>query len=65
MSYVSKGIKKKDAMSLVTGKGVYTGDTVPAGALRLKLLRSPHAPMPSFVRSTFPGQNRCPVWSVY
>lgn len=42
MSYVSTGVRKKDVMSLVTGKGVYTGDTVPAGALRLKLLRSPH-----------------------
>ena len=49
MSYVSTGVRKKDAMSLVTGKGVYTGDTVPAGALRLKLLRSPHAH--AFIRS--------------
>lgn len=40
---------KKDAMSLVTEKGVYTGDTVPAGALRLKLLRSPH--VHAFIRS--------------
>lgn len=64
MSYVSTGVRKKDAMSLVTGKGVYTGDTVPAGALRLKLCAHP-MPMPSFVRSTFPGQNRCPVWCVY
>lgn len=43
MSYVTTGARKKDAMSLVTGKPVYTGDQVPAGALRLKLLRSPHA----------------------
>ena len=49
MSYVSTGVRKKDAMSLVTGKGVYTGDMVPAGALRLKLLRSPHAH--AFIRS--------------
>ncbi len=43
MSYVTTGARKKDAMSLVTGKPVYTGDQVPAGALQLKLLRSPHA----------------------
>ena len=43
MKYVGAGVRKKDAMSLVTGKPVYTGDQVPAGALRLKLLRSPHA----------------------
>ena len=41
--YVSTGVRKKDAMSLVTGKPVYTGDMVPPNALRLKLLRSPHA----------------------
>jgi len=43
MSVVSTGVRKKDAMSLVTGKPVYTGDMVPANALRIKLLRSPHA----------------------
>ncbi len=43
MSFVSTGARKKDAMSLVTGKPVYTGDLVPTGALRIKLLRSPHA----------------------
>ena len=43
MKHVSTGVRKKDAMSLVTGKPVYTGDMVPANALRLKLLRSPHA----------------------
>ena len=43
MKYVNTGVRKKDAMSLVTGKPVYTGDQVPTGALRLKLLRSPHA----------------------
>lgn len=42
-NYVSTGVRKKDAMSLVTGKPVYTGDLVPANALRVKLLRSPHA----------------------
>ena len=43
MSYVSKPIRKRDAMSLVTGKPVYTGDLCPAGALQVCLLRSPHA----------------------
>ena len=41
--YVTAPVRKKDAMSLVTGMPVYTGDLVPAGALRVKLLRSPHA----------------------
>ena len=56
MSYVTTGARKKDAMSLVTGKPVYTGDQVPAGALRLKLLRSPHVP------SMCPRQNWCRGW---
>ena len=43
MKTVSTGVRKKDAMSLVTGKPVYTGDLVPPNALRIKLLRSPHA----------------------
>ncbi len=43
MKAVSTGVRKKDAMSLVTGKPVYTGDLVPPNALRVKLLRSPHA----------------------
>ncbi len=43
MSFVNAPIRKKDAMSLVTGKPVYTGDLVPQNALVVKLLRSPHA----------------------
>lgn len=43
MKSVSTGVRKKDAMSLVTGKPVYTGDLVPQNALKIKLLRSPHA----------------------
>ncbi len=43
MSYVNSRVRKKDAMSLVTGKPVYTGDMVPQNAIVVKLLRSPHA----------------------
>ena len=31
--FVSRVVRKKDAQALVTGKPVYTGDLVPAGAL--------------------------------
>ena len=40
---VNKSVPKKDAMQLLTGKPVYTDDITPAGALVVKLLRSPHA----------------------
>ena len=43
MKYVNKGIRKKDAMALVTGKPVYTEDIAPSNCLVVKLLRSPHA----------------------
>lgn len=43
MRYVNRSIRKKDAMALVTGKPVYTGDMVPPNALVVKLLHSPHA----------------------
>ncbi len=43
MAYVNTRVRKKDAMALVTGKPVYTGDLVPQNALVVKLLRSPHA----------------------
>ncbi len=43
MKFVSKGIRKKDAMALVTGKPVYTDDINPVNCLIVKLLRSPHA----------------------
>lgn len=40
---VSKGIKKKDAKALVTGRPVFTDDLAPAECLIVKALRSPHA----------------------
>ena len=43
MKIVNKGIAKIDAMSLVTGKPVYTEDIAPKNALVVKVLRSPHA----------------------
>lgn len=41
--YVSTPVRKRDAMSLVTGQPVYTSDLLPAHCLTVKLLRSPHA----------------------
>lgn len=41
--YVGAAIMKKDAMSLVTGKPVYTDDLAPKDCLVVKVLRSPHA----------------------
>ena len=43
MKYVGKGIVKKDAKALLSGKAVYTDDLAPSDALTVKLLRSPHA----------------------
>ena len=43
MRNVGKGIQKKDAMSLVTGKPVYTDDLAPKDCLVVKVLHSPHA----------------------
>lgn len=43
MKYVNQPIQKKDAMSLVTGKPVYTEDLAPKDCLIVKVLRSPHA----------------------
>lgn len=43
MSYVSKPVRKKDAMALVTGKPVFTNDLAPKDCLIIKILRSPHA----------------------
>ena len=40
---VNKSVRKKDAMQLLLGKGVYTDDIVPAGTLVVKILRSPYA----------------------
>lgn len=43
MSYVSKPVRKKDAMALVTGKPVFTNDLASKDCLIVKILRSPHA----------------------
>jgi putative selenate reductase molybdopterin-binding subunit len=43
METVNKGVWKKDAMALLTGKPVYMDDIVPKGSLIVKLLRSPYA----------------------
>ena len=42
MKYVNKPVPKTDAMSLVTGKPVYTDDLAPSDCLIVKILRSPH-----------------------
>lgn len=41
--FVNKGIIKKDAKALLSGRPVYTDDLAPADCLVVKLLRSPHA----------------------
>ena len=43
MSFVNQPVQKKDAMQLVTGKPVFTGDLVDKNALVVKILHSPHA----------------------
>lgn len=43
MRIVGKGIQKIDAMSITTGKAVYTDDLSSKDALIIKILRSPHA----------------------
>lgn len=43
LKVVSRAVRKKDAEQLLLGKAKYTQELVPAGALTLKLLRSPHA----------------------
>ena len=43
MKYVNKPVPKTDAMSLVTGKPVYSDDLAPSDCLIVKILRSPHA----------------------
>ena len=39
---IGKAVRKKDAMQLLLGKGVYVDDVTPRDALVVKLLRSPH-----------------------
>ncbi len=41
--YVGKAVRKKDAMQLLLGKGVYLDDITPEDCLCVKLLRSPYA----------------------
>lgn len=41
--YVNQRVRKKDAMSLVTGQAVYTEDIAPKDCLVVKVLRSPYA----------------------
>ena len=41
--FVGKSVRKKDSMSLLLGKPVYTDDVAPKDALIVKILRSPHA----------------------
>ena len=41
--FVGKGIVKKDAEALLSGRPVYTDDLAPDNCLIVKLLRSPHA----------------------
>lgn len=43
LNYVNRPVRKKDAMSLVTGQPVYTDDIVGSNCLIVKVLRSPHA----------------------
>lgn len=43
MKTVNRSCRKIDGMALVTGKGHYTDDLAPHGALVIKVLRSPHA----------------------
>ena len=40
MNNISKRIRKKDAMQLVTGQPVYVEDITPSDCLIIKLLRS-------------------------
>ena len=39
MKYVNKGIRKKDAMSLLTGKPVYTDDIAPVSYTHLDVYK--------------------------
>ncbi|MDT8902520.1 xanthine dehydrogenase family protein molybdopterin-binding subunit [Anaeroselena agilis] len=43
MKIVGKGVAKIDGLAIATGKPLYTDDLVPANALTVKILRSPHA----------------------
>ncbi len=43
MKIVGQSVAKLDGLAIATGKPLYTADLVPANALTVKLLRSPHA----------------------
>ena len=43
MRHVNQPVRKKDAMALLTGKPVYTGDLRDPKALVVNVLHSPHA----------------------
>ena len=43
MKWVGKSVPKIDGVAIATGKPLYTEDLVPANALIVKILRSPHA----------------------
>ena len=43
MKHLGKSYKKKDAATILSGKAAYTEDFIPANALCIKVLRSPHA----------------------
>ncbi len=43
MKVVNTSVIKKDALSLVTGKPVYTDDIAPSDCLIIQLVRSPYA----------------------
>ena len=43
MKHVGKGYKKIDSAMILSGRAVYTEDLLPAHALVIKVLRSPHA----------------------
>ncbi len=43
MKHVGKSYKKVDAKTILSGRAAYTEDLIPANALVIKVLRSPHA----------------------
>ena len=48
MKYVNQPVRKTDAMSLVTGKPVYTDDLAPRDCLIVKILREVPTPTPGW-----------------
>lgn len=62
MRYISQPVRKKDAMSLVTGQPVYVDDRAPKDCLVVKVLRSPHALCEDRLHPHGPGRNKYPAW---